>query len=113
MVMKLKEIVEQLNLKVIAGAGNLDREVLGGYTSDLLSDVMGNVEEGQLWITLQTHRNVMAIASLKDVAGVIIVKSLEPEASMIEHSEEDGIPLLSTEMEAFEISGKLYQLLQG
>jgi predicted transcriptional regulator len=71
----------------------------------------GNVDEGQIWITLQTHRNVMAVASLKEVAAVIIVKGLEADENTINQSNDEGIPLLSSEMETFELSGKLYQLL--
>ena len=66
----------------------------GGYVSDLLSDVMGNAAENDVWITLQTHQNVMAIASLKDLAAVILVKGLEPDSDTVEHSEEEGVPLL-------------------
>ncbi|MCU4164064.1 DRTGG domain-containing protein [Carboxylicivirga caseinilyticus] len=109
--MKVTDIIEKLNLKVIAGAEGLQNKVTGGYTSDLLSDVMGNADEGQVWITLQTHRNVMAVASLKEVAAVIIVKGLEAEESTISQSNNEGIPLLSSDLETFELSGQLYQLL--
>lgn len=109
--MLVRDVVKHLNLKILGGESGLDREVVGAYTCDLLSDVMGHVDEGQVWITLQTHKNVMAIACLKEVAAVIIVKSLEAAEHTIELSNEEGIPLLSTDMEAFELSGKLYQLL--
>ncbi|MBS2212071.1 serine kinase [Carboxylicivirga mesophila] len=109
--MKVADIIEKLDLKVIGGEEGLQNEITGGYTSDLLSDVMGNVDEGDVWITLQTHRNVMAVASLKEVAAVIIVKGLEADENTINQSNDEGIPLLSTEMETFELSGKLYQML--
>ncbi|WP_430810491.1 MULTISPECIES: serine kinase [unclassified Carboxylicivirga] len=109
--MKVCDIIEKLNLKVIAGEEGLQNEVRGGYTSDLLSDVMGNADEGQVWITLQTHRNVMAVASLKEVAAVIIVKDLEADENTISQSNDEGIPLLSSSMQAFELSGELYKLL--
>ena len=72
--MKVKEIVDSLGLKVFSGTEGLDRDVEGGYTSDLLSDVMGHSDAGQLWVTLQTHKNVMAIASLKELAAIVLVK---------------------------------------
>lgn len=109
--MKVSDLVNELSLTVFSGQAGLDHEVTGGYTSDLLSDVMGNVDEGQVWITLQTHRNIMAVASLKEVAAVILVKGLEPAEDTMVHSNEEGIPLLGTSLEAFEISGRLYQLL--
>lgn len=109
--MKVCDIIEQLGLEVIGGKEGLQNEISGGYTSDLLSDVMGNADEGQVWITLQTHRNVMAVASLKEVAAVIIVKGFAADANTVSQSNDEGIPLLSTTMETFELSGRLYALL--
>lgn len=109
--MKVFELVEIFGLTVFSGQNGLQNEVKGGYVSDLLSDVMGSAVEKQVWITLQTHQNVLAIASLKDLAAVILVKGFEPEADTVEHSNEEGIPVLGTSMETFEIAGKLYSLL--
>lgn len=110
--MTVKEVTEKLGLKVLSGANGLNREVTGGYVSDLLSDVMGNADADQIWITLQTHKNVMAIASLKDLAGVILVSENRPEPDTEAQSNEEGIPILGTSLPTFEISGKLYELLK-
>ena len=72
--MKVCDLVKMLNLTVFCGEEGLDTEITGGYTSDLLSDVMGHIEEGMLWITMQTHQNILAVATLKDVSAVLIVK---------------------------------------
>jgi len=72
---------------------------------------MGHADAGCAWITLQTHKNVMAISSLKDLSAVILVKGFEPEADMAAQSNEEGIPVLGSSEEAFTISGKLYNLL--
>lgn len=106
--MKVAELVEKFELTVFAGKAGLQNEISGGYVSDLLSDVMGFAQENQVWITLQTHQNVLAIASLKDLSAVILVKGLHPDPETLKHSEEEGIPLLGTRMETFEIAGKLY-----
>ncbi|MCK9219998.1 MAG: serine kinase [Bacteroidales bacterium] len=111
--MKVSELVVQLGLKIFGSKNGLDREINGGYTSDLLSDVMGHATAGQVWITLQTHKNVVAIASLKEIAAVILVKGYEPEADMLAQSNIEEIPVLGTTEEAFEISGKLYKLLNN
>ena len=110
--MKVSELVKDLNLKVFSGREGLDHEITGGYVSDLLSDVMGNASEGEVWITLQTHRNVVAIASLKDLSCILLVSSLVPEQSTIEHSEQEGIPILGTALSTFEIAGLLYQKIK-
>jgi len=111
--MKVSDLVEKLQMKVFSGQAGINNEVTGGYVSDLLSDVMGNVSEGEVWITLQTHQNVLAIASLKDVAAVVLVKGREPEQETIAHSNEEGVPVLGTDMETFECAGKLYALLEA
>jgi len=108
--MKVSELVEKLGLTVYSGQKGLDREIAGGYVSDLLSDVMGNAREGEVWITLQVHQNVMAIASLKDLAAVILVSNLEPHENTIRHSNDENIPVLGTSLSTFEIAGKLYQI---
>jgi len=108
--MKVSELVEKLDLKVYSGQKGLDREITGGYVSDLLSDVMGNAGEGEVWITLQVHQNVMAIASLKDMAAVILVNNLEPHENTVRHSDDESIPVLGTHLPTFEIAGKVYQI---
>lgn len=111
--MKVSDLVEKLGLKVISGEKGLDRVVDGAYVSDLLSDVMGNARENQVWITLQVHQNVMAIASLKDLAAVILVKGLSANENTIQHSNEEQIPILSTTLPTFDTAGKLYELLHA
>lgn len=110
--MKVSEIVKKLNLEVYSGTKGLDKEIDGGYTSDLLSDVMGHADAGNIWITLQTHKNVIAIASLKEIAAVVLVKGYRPETDTMAQSNEEGIPILGTDMEAFEITGLLYNLIK-
>lgn len=110
--MKVLDIIDKLGLKLISGKSGINREITGGYVSDLLSDVMGNAKEGHVWTTLQTHKNVMAIASLKDLSAVILVKGFQPDEDMAKQSEEEGIPVLSTTENTFEIAGKLYETLK-
>ena len=83
--MTVKEIIEKLDLQCLNEA-NLDVEVSGAYASDLLSDVMGNARSGQVWVTMQTHKNVTAIASLKDIPAVILVRGGQPDDDMLEHA---------------------------
>ena len=110
--MKVSDVVEKLGLTVFSGAGGLDRDVDGGYVSDLLSDVMGNADTGMVWITLQTHKNIMAIASLKDLAAVILVKGLRPDADMAAQGDIEGIPVLGSDNQTFDAAGRLYGLIK-
>ena len=108
--MKITELVQQLNLSVRSTAGDLDREVTGGYASDLLSDVLANGEPGNLWVTLQIHQNIVAVASMKDLAGIILVNGREPEQDTIEKAEAENIAIMVTELSTFELVGRLYGL---
>lgn len=110
--MTVQQLTEQLGLTVFGGNEGLNAEVTGGYTSDLLSDVMGFAAAGNVWITLQTHKNVMAIASLRELAAIILVKGFTPDADTLEQANEEGIPVLGTKEQAFELSGKIFNLLQ-
>ena len=109
--MKVQELVEKLNLKVLSGEKGLEREIDGCYISDLLSDVMGNAMEGNIWITLQTHKNVMAVASLKEMSCIILVKNLVPNDETIEQSNDEDLPILQTNLPTYEIAGLVYNLL--
>ena len=108
--MKLTDLMDALGLEVRSARGNLGNEVTGGYASDLLSDVMGNSHEGNLWITLQVHLNVVAVASMKDLAGIILVNGREPDEDTIRKAEDEGIPVMVSRLPAFELIGRLYGL---
>ena len=109
--MKLKEIVEKLQLRVLTGQDRLETEVTGGYASDLLSDVMANAKGGNLWITLQTHENIIAVAKLRDLAGIIIINNRKPDEETLRRAKEENVPLLCSAEIAFRIAGKLYALI--
>ena len=109
--MTVKEIIEKLDLKCLNQA-NLDAEVSGAYASDLLSDVMGNARSGQVWITMQTHKNVTAIASLRDLPAVIIVRGGVPDPDMLEHAKDEDICILVSQDPTYQVCGKLYEILK-
>jgi predicted transcriptional regulator len=109
--MKLKEIVKRLKLEVKSGASNLDKEVSGGYASDLLSDVIANAKKDNIWVTLQIHQNIVGVAVLKELAGIVIVNGRKPERETLKKAGEEDIPVMVTGLPAFEIIGKLYRML--
>ena len=111
--MKLGRIVKELELEVKSKISDLEREVNGGYASDLLSDVIANAEKDNIWITLQIHENVVGVVVLKELAGIIIVNGRKPEEETLRKAEEENIPIMVTELPAFEIVGRLYRLLGG
>ena len=111
--MTVKDLIEKMNLTIFCGEENVGNEIKGGYVSDLLSDVMGFAQEGNVWVTLQTHKNVIAIASLKELACVVLVKGNKPDDDMLEQAKNEGIPVLGTDEQTFEVAGKIYQFLNA
>jgi len=111
MALTVGELANRLGLRIFCGEENINRVVKGGYVSDLLSDVMGFANEGEVWITLQTHKNVIAIASLKDLSAVILVKGCVLEDDALQKAIEEGIPVLGTDKQTFETVGKIYELI--
>jgi predicted transcriptional regulator len=109
--MTLETIVEQLGLKCKCCWEKLKREVNGGYAGDLLSDVMANSAQGDVWVTRQVHQNIVAVASLKDHAGIVIVQGASPDKDTIEKAQKEGIPIIVSDNSEFEIVGKIYHLM--
>jgi hypothetical protein len=109
--MNLQKIIDQLNLTVLTESKDFAGiHPTGGYSSDLLSCVMAGAKKGNIWITLQAHLNIVAIAALNEVAAIIITENAQPDAASIARANEQGVILLSTPHPTYEISGKLWQL---
>ena len=109
--MNVNDLVAQLKLRVFEPGKTLDRTLAGGYASDLLSDVMGHARQDEVWITLQNHVNVIAVASLKDLAAIILVHGQEPAADVLNRASEEGVTLLGTELDTFQISAQVYLIM--
>jgi hypothetical protein len=108
--MTLSDLVTRLDLEVFTAGIPLDRPVLGGYASDLLSDVIGHGRKGDLWVTMQVHPNIIAVAVLKDLAGIVLVNGREPAPETLEQAAREKIPLLGARSGAFDLAGRLYAL---
>ena len=108
--MKIRDIIKALHLKVLSGQLLLEREVTGGYAGDLLSDVLANPNRGNIWITLQIHQNIIAVASSKDLSGIIIINGRKPEEETLIKADEEKIPVLSSKLQTYEIVGRLFEM---
>jgi iron only hydrogenase large subunit-like protein len=111
--MKIREIVEQLNLEVAAGAKGLDREATTGYMGDMLSNVMAQAPPAAIWLTVQNHPNLVAVAVLRDLAAVCMVGGRTPLEETKSKADEEGIPLLLSSEDAFTLAGRLHALKLG
>jgi hypothetical protein len=108
--MTLQDLVEHLDLEVKSGESRLDTEVRRGYVSDLMSDVIAHTGKGDLWITLQVHINIVAVATMKELSGIILINGRQPEKATLDKAREEKIPLFVSSLPAFEAVGRLYQL---
>jgi predicted transcriptional regulator len=110
--MTLGELVILLGFVTLTGDVNLDKEIKSGYVSDLLSDVIANIEENSIWITIQRHVNILGVAKLKEIIAIIIPRKLELEQEVIEKAKSEKIAILRDFRSAFEISGLIYNALK-
>ncbi len=106
---KILDIINRCNLKIVCCHELSDREIEGGYASDLLSDVIGNSKAGDIWVTLQGHPNIIAVAKLKELAGIIIVSGRTPEEETVNKAKAENIIILTSDLPSFELIGKLHK----
>lgn len=107
--MTVEDLATRLGGPIVTAADAADREVRGGYSSDLLSDVIAHAHEGDAWVTLQRHVNIVAVAQLKGLAVVVLVNGRRPEADTVARATEERIPIVSTPLDAFEAIGTLHE----
>jgi hypothetical protein len=108
--MTLTELIQHPELRITPLTGPFDRPISGGYASDLLSDVLANARPGGLWMTLQTNRNVAAVAGLQELAGVLITSGRQPQEDLLEVARDQRVNVLSTPLSTYEVAGRLYAL---
>ena len=100
--MKISEFAALSGAKILMEEFE-DREIVCGYTCDLLSHVMGRGQADMAWITVQTHMNVIAVAALLDFACVIVPENLPVDKAIVDKAAEEGIVMLASEKTAYEL----------
>ena len=108
--MTVFDIAKSFGLETKTGKDHLAGEVTGGYASDLLSDVIAHSRKGNIWVTIQTHPNIVAVATMKELSGIILAGGREPDADTVQKAEEEGMPILISPLFTFELVGRLYQI---
>ena len=102
--MQVREVIETLGLKLMTHEVPVDVDVIGGYASDLLSNVMGQAAPGMIWVTMQGHQNIAAVASL------IVAGDAPIEEDTLKKAEQNDVLILATSLPAYDVIGKLYEL---
>jgi len=109
--MNLQQIIESLEMKPLTEPQEFSEiEPTCGYASDLLSCVMAGAPKKSLWVTLQAHGNIIAVATLLDLSAIIITEGAQPDQTTIDKAREENVILLSTEAPTFYVIGKLWEL---
>jgi len=107
--MTIKEAASALGAEIIQDEFD-DSELQGAYTSDLLSDVMAHAKDGGALITIQSHKNTVAVATLVNISVIVICNSRPIPDDMIAAAKDEGIAIILTKENQFTVSGKLYRL---
>jgi Na+-translocating ferredoxin:NAD+ oxidoreductase RNF subunit RnfB len=106
--MTVNDLVARLGLQVVAGEQGLERKIEDGYCGDLLSEIMANAPEGCVWLTIQGHQNIVAVAVLREMAGIIITGGRTPDDETLQKADQEGIPILLSPDSAYQLAGRLY-----
>ena len=109
--MTIREAAETLGASIIQDEFE-DTDLTGAYTSDLLSDVMAYAKDGGALITIQAHKNTIAVATLVNISVIIICNSRPIPEDMLAAAKEEGIAILLTKENQYRVSGKLYSFLE-
>ena len=89
-----------------------DSDLTGAYTSDLLSDVIANAKDGGALITIQAHKNTVAVSTLVNISVIVICNSRPLPEDMLEAARDEGIAVIRTKENQFTVSGKLWEMLK-
>jgi predicted transcriptional regulator len=108
--MQVKDLVEQFGLVVAAGDKGLERQVKDGYCGDLLSEIMANAPESCVWLTIQGHQNIVAVALLREMAAIIITGGQTPDEETLQKANQEEIPILLWSDSAYQLAGRLHAL---
>ena len=109
--MNLQDVISALDLVPLTTPINYQIiHPVSGYASDLLSCVMSGASKGAIWVTLQSHSNIIAVATLLELSAVIITENAQPDQTTIQKANDEGVILLSTSLSSFEVSGRLWEL---
>ena len=110
--MRIREMADIVGAEIVQGVFE-DVELAGGYTSDLLSDVMAHAKTGEALITIQAHKNTVAVASLIGAPAIVVCNGRPVPEDMVAAARDEGVAIVRTDLNQYEVSGRLWKALRG
>jgi hypothetical protein len=107
---QLTTLIETLSLEVLTPYPE-EVEVTAGYCGDLLSHVLASARPGAVWVTIQHHANVVAVAQVAGLSAVVMAEGKRPDDAAVSRARSSGVVLLGSNDTAFNLCGRLYALL--
>lgn len=107
--MKLSEIARKLELNTVGQFDLETKDITGVYISDMVSDIIANAKAGNLLVTIQIHNNVIAASNLVDLSGILVTQGKQPADDVVKMAEKADIPILSTDLNRWQVLTKLYE----
>lgn len=105
--MTVKDLQSKLNLKALNKVS--ENEIDGAFISDMLSDVMAGAQAGSVWVTVQTHKNIVAAANLVDVPAIIVVRGKKVPEDTLQMADRVGVTVFGTDHDSFKVAVGLYE----
>jgi len=110
--MTTRDVLKLIHAEILQGNFD-DKEIAGVYASDLLSDVLANGRESTVLITIQAHKNTVAVATVVDISLIILCNNRPIIDDMIEAAAQARVGVLRTPLSQFEVSGRIWQALHA
>ena len=105
--MKINDVISSIEAKLVCGSA--EREFDGVYVGDLLSRAMSHVGADNIWITIMSNVNVVAVATLTEPSAVVLAEGVILQDDALKSADDNGITVLSTELSAYEICVRLHK----
>ncbi len=105
--MTVKELEKQLGLKALNEVS--DKQIEGAFVSDMVSDVMAGAKPGDVWVTVQTHKNIVAAANLIDIPAIVIVRDKQVPQDTIDMATKVGITIFTSPLDSYSLAVRLFQ----
>jgi predicted transcriptional regulator len=106
--MKIREIVNMLNAKVVCGDSHLDDEVEYAFASDLMSDVLTIDKSNFLLISGMVNIQAIRTAEMSDTQSVLFVRNKKVSKEMEEIAKQNDMVIMEYSGSMFRASGILY-----